>query len=337
MPKPAALVTLFLILSPCMCAQTEVTQPETIFRSNVRLVVVDAQVLNKKTGYNVDGLTPGDFRLYENGLRQQISYLSQDELPLSVVFLFDLTDSVRPVLEPLAAGALRALRHLKPEDEAAVMVYAVSTQMLQEFTADHERLADAIHRASRMESPEAAFFNEGVFQAAAYSTRAAAGRRRIIIWLTDNVPNIPSEELRYKYRRSIPPAGLHTEADAMEELFRNGISVYTLLLRSDISDREFMHNMHDPLHMIGRRLYPPGDVYRYTGQTGGQVLESWSPSRASARLADLIDRIRTRYALGYHPPAETAPGFHELKLEIAPEIRLREGKLIVNVRRGYYR
>ncbi|MBZ5521418.1 MAG: VWA domain-containing protein [Acidobacteriia bacterium] len=352
MPKRlTALMAPLLALASCAWCQTEslghpestpqtesVGQPETVFHSNVRLVVVDAQVLNKKTGHNVADLTSDDFRLYENGIRQQISYLSQDEIPLSVVFLFDLTDSVRPVLKPLAAGALQALRHLKPEDEAAVIVYAASTQLLQGFTTDRERIVDAIQRASRMESPEAAFFNEGLFQAAAQSSRAANGRRRIVIWLTDNVPNIPSEELKYKYRKSIPVAGLHSEAQALTELFRTGTVVCTLLLRSDISEREFMRNLHDPLQMLGRRQYPPGDVYRYTEQTGGQVLESASPSKASARLADLIDQIRTRYALGYHPPAKPATeGFQRLKLEIAPEIRMREGKLIVNVRKGYYR
>ncbi|HWZ46058.1 MAG TPA: VWA domain-containing protein [Candidatus Saccharimonadales bacterium] len=336
--RPTVLMPLLLAVS-CAWSQSEsMPQPEAVFRTNVRLVVVDAQVLNRKTRQNVIGLTPGDFRLFENGIRQPISYLSQDELPLSVVFLFDLTDSVHPVLKPLAAGALQALRHLKPEDEAAVMVYAVSTQLLQGFTTDHHRIEAAIERASRLESPEAAFFNEGLFQAASQAAQAANGRRRIVIWLTDNIPNLPSEELQYKYHKSIPISGLHSEAEALEELFRDGVVVYTLLLRSDISEREFMHNLNDPMHRLGRRRYPPGDVYRYTEQTGGQVLESWSPSRAGARLADLIDQIRTRYALGYHPPADAATGrFHELKLEIAPEIRLREGKLIVNVRKGYYR
>lgn len=346
MSKPhIVLVSSLLAMSLCAWCQSgpdapweSKNQPETVFRANVRLVVVDAQVLNRKTGHNIADLKAEDFHLYENGVRQQISYLSQDEIPLSVVFLFDLTDSVRPVLKPLAEGALQALRHLRPEDEAAVMVYAASAQLLQEFTTDRERIVDAIRRASRMESPEAAFFNEGLFQAATQSARADTGRRRIVIWLTDNIPNIPSEELRYKYRKSIPAAGLHSESETMAELLRTGTVVCTLLLRSDISDREFMRNMHDPLHMLGSRQFPPGDVYRYTEQTGGQVVESASSSRASARLADLIDQIRSRYALGYHPPAQPAAvGFQKLKLEIAPEIRMREGKLVVNVRKGYYR
>src|SRR5437764_5970078 len=184
-------------------SQTESsTPPEQVFRVRVDLVVVDAQVLNKKTKRPVGGMRREDFQLYENGIRQQITSFSQDELPLSLVFLFDLTDSVRPVLQPLAAGALRALQHLKPQDEVAVMAYAASAQMLQDFTTDRQLIVNAIQKASRMERREAAFFNQGIFQAAQQSKRATSpASRRVIVWLTDNVPNIPSEEIRSRYAR----------------------------------------------------------------------------------------------------------------------------------------
>src|ERR1041385_7268743 len=65
-----------------------------VYRVNARLVTVDAQVLEKKNGHTVTGLTPEDFQVYEDKVPQQISSFSQDELPLSVVLLFDLTDSV---------------------------------------------------------------------------------------------------------------------------------------------------------------------------------------------------------------------------------------------------
>ena len=139
---------------------------ESVFRINVHLVQVDTQVLNKKTRHAVRGLKKEDFEIYEDNVRQQVSSFSQDTLPLSVVLLFDLTDSVRPVLKSLAEGALEALHHLKPEDEVTVMVYAASAQILQEATTDRALAVAAIEKASRMESAEAAFFNEGIFQAA---------------------------------------------------------------------------------------------------------------------------------------------------------------------------
>src|SRR5437868_9374882 len=140
-------------------------QNDDVIRVNVQLVQVDAQVLEKKTGRAVGSLRKEDFQLYEDGVQQKISELSRDQLPISVVLLFDLTDSVRPVLKQLGAGALEALQHLKPEDEVAVMVYAASTQVLQEATTDRALAAAAIEKASRMESDEAAFFNEGIFRA----------------------------------------------------------------------------------------------------------------------------------------------------------------------------
>lgn len=336
--RPTLLMALLLWSGCALCQTASAGPPETVFRLNVNLVVVDAQVLHKKTGGSVQSLSSKDFRLYENGVLQRISYFSQDELPLSVIFLFDLTDSVRPVLKPLAEGAYKALGHLKPEDEAAVMVYSASAQMLQDFTTDHSLIVRAIDRASRMERRDAAFFNEGVFQAAMRAGQVSPGRRRVIVWLTDNVPNVPSEDLIYRFRETVPDGGLHSERETMSALFRTGTMVCTLLLRSDISDREFMHNLTDPMMMMGRRMYPPGDVYRYTSQTGGQVIESSRPGRAGAKLAEMIDQIRTRYAIGFSPRGEGGRDrFNELRLELSPEVKAREGKTVVHVRKGYYR
>ena len=66
--------------------------------------------------------------------------------------------------------------------------------------------------------------------------------------------------------------------------------------------------------------------------------ESYSSKKISAKMADLIDQIRTRYAIGYHPFMDDQPGrFREIRLEVAPEVQKREGKLIIETRRGYYR
>jgi VWFA-related protein len=329
----------FVVLSAfAYCQEPTLALTEPVFKIDVNLVVVDAQVLKKKTRQPVPALQSEDFLLYENGVRQQLTSVSQDKLPLSVVFLFDLTDSVRPVLESLADGALRALDHLKPEDEAAVMVYAASAKLLQDFTTDRQLIVKAIRKAGRMESPEAAFFNEGIFQAASQAATSSNHSRRVIVWLTDNVPNIPSEEMRRQYGKSIAEASLHSESDAFAKLFRSGTVVFTLLQRSYISEREFMAGFNHPLAMLYRRQYPPGDVYKYTEQTGGQVLESYSRTKIAAKMAELIDQIRTRYALGYHPAVDSQTGkFHEIRLKISPRVEEREGKLIVETRKWYYR
>jgi VWFA-related protein len=328
-----------LFSASCSWSQThESDPPEQIFKVKVDLVVIDAQVVGKKTHRPVPSLSIQDFVLFENGWKQQIAFLSQDRLPLSVIFLFDLTDSVRPVLESLANGALDSLQHLHPEDKAAVMVYSASVKLVQDFTTDRNLVTQAIRKASRMESGEAAFFNEAMFQAAAQATKANIDDRRVILWLTDNVPNIPSEDVRRQYGRSLREGSLHSETDAINKLFKTGTQVFTLLQRSEISESEFMRNFHDPISMLYRRQYPPGDVYKYTQQTGGEVLEFYGRKKVAVKMAELIDRIRSRYALGYHPIGDSQQGkFREIRLEVSPEVENREGKVIVETRKGYYR
>lgn len=340
--KCCCFVLVLLALPVVAFPQTEPAQPdappqtEHVLKVSVNVVTLDAQVLNKKTRQPISELKAEDFEVFDDGVKQQITSLSKDKLPLSVVFLFDLTDSVRPVLKSLGEGALQALQHLKPEDEAAVMVYSASSQLLQDFTTDHELIAKAIRKASRMESREAAFFNEGVFQAAAQAGKGAG--RRVIIWLTDNVPNIPSDEIRSHYGQSITNEALHSEADAFTRLFKTGSVVFTLLQRSEISQSREQAAFNDPKLLLDRKTYPPGDVYKYTRQTGGEVVESYSNKKISAKMAELIDHIRTRYALTYHPMTNSAKGkFHQIRLEVSPEVLSREGKVIVETKRGYYR
>lgn len=304
------------------------------YRVTTRLVLVDAQVLDKKTHVPINTLTRDDLEVYEDGIQQRISFFSQDELPLSVVLLFDLTDSVRPVLKPLAEGAQRALEHLKPQDEVAVIVYAATAYMVQDFTTDRSLAAAAIEKASRMESGEAAFFNEALFKAAEHlSTRPNA--RRVIIWLTDDVPNIPSDEIKARYARSLGNYRPHTEKEAFEELFRTGTLVCTLLKRSEISDRESARR--DFQTMIERMRNPPGEVYKYTSMTGGRVVES-SGKRLDQQLASLIDEIHLRYCLGYRPSSTKAQGkYCTIKVKLSTEIRKSQKNLVVEAKSGYYR
>jgi len=337
--RDLVLASLLLLITKPATAQSVNSAPESAhtgdaYRVTTRLVLVDAQVLDKKTKVPVNTLKPDDLEVYEDGVQQQISLFSQDELPLSVVLLFDLTDSVRPVLKPLAEGAQRALEHLKPEDEVAVMVYAATAHIIQDFTTDRSQAAAAIARASRMESGEAAFFNEALFKAAEHlSSRPNA--RRIIIWLTDDVPNIPSEEIKVRYARSLGKYEPHSEKEAFEELFRTGTLVCTLLKRSEISDQESARR--DSQTIMNRMLYPPGEVYKYTQMTGGRVVES-SGKKLDRQLAGLIDEIRLRYCLGYRPSSAKARGkYCAIKVKLSPELRKSQKNLVVEAKSGYYR
>src|ERR1044072_4976197 len=58
---------------------------EEVVKTDVDLVVLDALVLQKKTGRVVGDLKREDFALFEDGVPQQITQFSQNSLPLSVL------------------------------------------------------------------------------------------------------------------------------------------------------------------------------------------------------------------------------------------------------------
>jgi len=318
-------------------AQEQITQSQPpIFRLDVRVVQVDAQVLSKKMRHAARELKQNDFEIYEDNVRQQVSSFSQDTLPLSVVLLFDLTDSVRPVLKSLAEGAMVALQHLKAEDEVSVMVYAASAQVLQEATTDRALAVAAIEKASRMESDQAAFFNEGIFQAAEQLTKGKnPSSRRVIIWLTDDVPNVPSErEIPPWYRKRISMDKLHSQQDALKHVLQTSTLVCSLVKKSEQSAEGESRLMAHPAE---RMLHPPGEVYKYAAATGGQVIE-FKQRELQQKLAMMIDDLRMRYSLGYHPSVQKPKGkYCAIKVKLTPEAKKTVGNVVVEARQGYYR
>ena len=311
-------------------------QERPTYHVDVRLVQVDVQVLNKKTYQAGGSLKQEDLQIYEDGVQQQVSMFSQDKLPLSVIFLIDLTDTVRPVLQSLSQGAQLALQHLKPQDEVAVLVYSASTYLVQGFTTDRSLVAAAVDRAAHLGSPEAAFFNEAIYQAATFMSAVKnPDNRRVILWFTDNVPTTPTDEVKARMGRSLSGKELHTEKQALEQLFRTGTVVCTLLKRSLASDE---HAARYRAEMAADRMMnPPGDVHKYAKATGGLVVEA-NDKTVPAKLAELIDNLRLRYTLGYSPSVAKPRGtFCTIKVELAPEVKKLQRDLVVEAKQGYYR
>jgi VWFA-related protein len=313
-----------------------------VFRTTSALVLLDVQVIHAKTNAAAGDLHAQDFELSEDGAPQKITFFGRDQLPLSVVLLFDLTESVHGVLHELAKGARAALDRLKPEDEVAVMVYAAGAQSVDGFTRDHARTAAAIAKAARMKSEDAAFFNEAVYQAAAELQRSAnPSSRRVILWFTDNLPNFPTKENLQTHDEGLDGEMPHSEPEGMRALHESGTVVMPLLLKDYFyfwGARVFEHEEIDFRHENPRlRNYSAGDAHKYAELTGGFAMEMRG-KKVEDRLADAIDNLRGRYTIGYRPAEEKPAGvFCKVKVGLAPEAPLRPKEWKVLARAGYYR
>ena len=304
-----------------------------VFRTTSELVLVDVQVIHKKTNTSTAALRREDLQVFEDGKQQQVAFLSRDELPLSIVMLFDMTATSQAVLKQLAAGARSALEHLKPTDEVAVMVYAAHGRAIDGFTVDRARSAAAIQRASGEQQPGGAFFNEAVWGASELLRKSGnPSGRRVVIWLTDNLPNVPMNRTDRSDGESWT---IHTENEAIRSLDETGTVVAPMLLRSSAAlvwagpvmafEAPFRHS------------HPPGNAHKYAEITGGEAI-GLGGKNVDARLADLIDDLRSRYTIGYRPTEEKPAGtFCKIEVSLAPGGTLRPKEWKVLARTGYYR
>jgi Ca-activated chloride channel family protein len=304
-----------------------------VFRTTSELVLLDVQVVHPKTATSTKSLRREDLEVFEDGKPQTISFFSRDELPMSIVMLFDMTDSSRAVLKRLAEGARSALSHLKPADEVAVMVYAAHGRVIDGFTTNRDHTAAAIGRAAGEHQPGGAFFNEAVWEAADLLNKSGSpSGRRVVIWLTDNLPNVP---MHSKYSHDGDTRPVHTESEAIRSLHESGTVVAPLLERSAL-----VMGWVGPLMAFEapfRHSYPPGDAHKYAELTGGEAI-GLSGKRVDERLTELIDDLRSRYTVGYRPTDEKPPGtFCKVKVALAPDGALRPQEWKVLARAGYYR
>jgi VWFA-related protein len=312
-------VALFLLVVLRLSAQEETP----VFRATTELVLADVQVVNARTGAPAAGLQARDLRVFEDGAPQEIAQFSHDEMPLSVVLLFDLTESVRGVLKHLAEGAKDALGHLKPQDDVAVLDYGETVRMGSGFTTDREQTVAAIGRASALKINEDAYFNEAIYQAALLLRSTPPSHRRAIIWFTDNYPNVPFRH----------PA--HTEIEAIREVHEAGVTVAPILMKAAFAGAiAFGAGMSEKKWA---KDYPPGDANKYAELTGAHAI-GLRGGAADAKLRELIDDLRSRYTVGFHPAAAKPPGtFCTLRVELAPDSALKPKEWVVRARQGYYR
>jgi VWFA-related protein len=333
--QSASLLTV-LLLAQIAWAQSSTSPPQSApatIHVDTQFVLLDALVQNRKSGRTVDTLSAKDFQLSEDGVPQTISYFSRDQLPLSVVLLFDMTETVHAALEPLAQAALEILGHLKREDEVAVMIFSSRTELLQGFTTSRPLAATAIKTASWMADVEGTFLDEDMFEAVDQTMKARApGSRRVLLWLTDGTANDENAFTQASIGQH-SPAHLHTQREAMNRLLQSGAVVSALICRTAETNRVIMAS--------GMGAARVGDIDEYAKATGGPILKTGA-KEAADHLALLIDQIRARYTLGYKPSRVQPQGkFCKLSLQLSPEL-LRENPELhksgfVLTKSGYYR
>ena len=116
------------------------------FSSRVDAVRVD--VLVTEDGKPVRGLRPGDFEVFDNGVRQTVDLVSFEQMPLNVVFTFDMSDSVEGErLGNLREAGRAVLGALKKDDQAALVIFNNQVLAGPALTSDVSLVREALDGA----------------------------------------------------------------------------------------------------------------------------------------------------------------------------------------------
>jgi VWFA-related protein len=292
-----AFLVLALAAAPVARAQGE--QETFVFRSDVSLVRVDVLVTgpDRRT---IPGLTARDFVLYENLKERPIRSFAAEEMYVDVLFLLDVSVSMKPHVARIARASRDALATLAPGDRGAIMVFDRQTRVRLPWTDSLEEVAAGLQAVVDEER-----FNGGtditraLVDAARYM-RSSARRdtRNAIVILTDDQTERDRNEQRVL--RALE------EADAV----LNALIAPDALGTGRTARRPGWGDI-----ILGPR-YPgggPGPVRPQTRSAGTAEIARESggdslPVEHASALRETLESLRHRYSLFFSVPEDAKVG-----------------------------
>jgi VWFA-related protein len=297
------------------------SQPTETLKVNVNVVQLFFNVKDKH-GALIPNLTKDDFQIAEDGKPQTIKYFTaESNLPLTLGIMIDSSGSQRNVLEmekEVGGAFLRQI--LTDKDEAYVISFDISVDLLQDFTRDVHRLQSALNKAKinvdftqgipgigggpvPQQNGPGTLLYDAVYLSAHDMLAKEVGRKAMVL-LTDG----QDEGSKLKIQDAIEAA---QKADSI---------VYVLLC----ADRGFYGSM-------GVGYSGESEMRKLTEQTGGRVI---NVGNKFDKLRDAFDQIaaelRSQYNIGYVPTNTKQDGTYR-KLEIKNKENYK-----IQARAGYF-
>ncbi len=307
---------------PAQSQQPADQNPSETLKVNVNVVQLFFNVKDKH-GALIPNLTKDDFEISEDSKPQTIKYFAaESNLPLTLGIMIDASGSQRNVIDmEKEVGGAFLKQILTDKDEAYVMSFDITVDLLQDFTRDTHRLQAALNKAKvnvdytsggipgmgggpvPTQNAPGTLLYDAVYLSAHDMLAKEVGRKAMVL-LTDG----QDEGSRLKIRDAIEAA---QKADAI---------IYVLLC----ADRGGYFSS-------GMSYSGEGDMRKLTEQTGGRVI---NVGNKFDKLREAFDQIaaelRSQYNIGYVPTNLKLDGTYR-KLEIKNKQNYK-----IQARAGYY-
>ena len=292
-------------------------------------------------GKMIDGLLAQDFSVYEDNVRQTITFFTSDPFPMSVGLVIDL--GISDITLRKVAQTYSALDgSFGPFDKVAVFTYGNSVHKQADF-GNPQRLQLALQRIRDLQgqnpgapvvggpfgsgptnngkqvdgaplplqtgSRESHVLNDAILMAAGELAHQPRENRKIIF--------VISNGYEYGSRASY--------AQVLKVLLTNGIAIYAVGVES--ASLPGMSKL-DKLHIPGQGYT---DILpKYANATGGDVINSYSREAIESAYQAITSQARNQYTLGYTTPQKPSSNYRDI------EVRVKRPGLLVTAKHGYY-
>ncbi len=337
---------LVVLLAASCGAWLRAADDTVVFRSEVGLVRVDAQVVDR-SNRAITGLGPDDFILREEGKVQEIRNFAREDMPLDVLLLLDVSASMRPHVQRIADAAHEALRVLGEDDRVGIMVFDRMTRLRMPFRKGRSSVEREMDSLLRQETFRGGTdITRGMFEAASYVRREGRhDARRAIVILTDDETEFDRDDqgVLAALNRSdvvmsalIAPDAMGTR---MGRIPRNGSSwpgggpSIGGPLGGIILGRRGGYGGRGPMGggTMGRHTSSAGTA-EIARNSGGDSM----PVDDSSSLETTLSRLRQRYALHFYAPGTARKGQERnIQVDLASNARRRYPDAEVRYRRVY--
>jgi VWFA-related protein len=284
---------------------------------DTNLVTTPVTVLDRN-GRFIPGLKKKDFKIFEDGVPQQVTHFQSEETPFTVILMIDISPSTRYSIDDIRYAAVTFVNQLRADDKVMVVNFDRQIRVMTEPTNDKKALFTAIYK-SQFGSGTSLY--EAVDSAVNMDFVQTPGRKAVVIF-TDGV-DTTSRQATYE-----STVAAVEEVDALVYPIR-----YDTQVRADQGSQvALLQRMNMPpamLAQLGRGQtdieYALGKEYLNTIATnsGGRIFEASAMGDLEAAFKGVADELRQQYAVGYYPDDTGKPGDRKkIKIEIINKPRV---------------
>ena len=307
-----------------------------IVRVNTTLVTIPVSVMDRDGRY-VPNLLKDDFRIWEDGVEQDVAFFQSVDKPFSVVLMLDTSPSTAFRLEDIQDAAVTFVSQLRPDDRVMVVSFNDDIKVLSEFTTDRSKLERAINRAK---TDDGTRLYDALDMVMNQHLSRIQGRKAVVLF-TDGV-DTTSRRADYQTNMMdaqeldalVYPVQYDTARDMNVGNFPSTaqIDVFGTILGGIFGGGRGGMGRPPRSRGTSRGDYQLADQYlqELANVTGGREYRADSLQNMASAFGNVAEELRRQYSIGYYPKRTPQVGQRR-----TIKVRAKQPNLAVRARESY--